>query len=64
VPAAIGFLTSMGSIGAVSIPTGVGWIADRVTLEIVPMVLLPLAILMVILHRWLMRHSPGSAAAS
>lgn len=64
VPAAIGFLTSMGSVGAVSIPTGVGWIADRVTLEIVPMVLLPFAILMVILHRWLVRNSPDSAAIS
>jgi len=64
VPAAIGFLTSMGSVGAVSIPTGVGWIADRVTLEIVPMVLLPLAILMVILHRWLVKNSPDSTAVS
>lgn len=57
VPAAIGFLTSMGSVGAVSIPTGIGWIADRVSLEIVPLVMLPLAILMVILHRWLVKNT-------
>jgi fucose permease len=57
VPAAIGFLTSMGSVGAVSIPTGIGWIADRASLEIVPIIMLPLAILMVILHRWLVKNT-------
>jgi fucose permease len=57
VPAAIGFLTSMGSVGAVSIPTGIGWIADKASLEIVPMVMLPLAVLMVILQRWLVKNT-------
>lgn len=55
VPAAIGFLTSVGSVGAVSIPTSIGWIADRFGLEMIPKVMLPLAILMIGLHRWLVR---------
>ena len=53
VPSAIGFLTSVGSIGAVSIPTAVGWLADKINLEIVPMLMLPLAVVMLILHRCL-----------
>lgn len=57
VPAAIGFLTSVGSVGAVSIPTGVGWIAARAGLEIIPTLLLPFAILMWLLHRWLVKNS-------
>lgn len=58
VPAAIGFLSSMGSVGAVSIPTAVGWLADKVDLEIIPMLMLPLAVVMVMLHRWLVSHAP------
>jgi fucose permease len=58
VPAAIGFLTSVASVGAASIPTGVGWLADTVGLEIIPMVMVPLAFLMLILHRWLVRYAP------
>ncbi|MDX2215582.1 MAG: MFS transporter [Oculatellaceae cyanobacterium bins.114] len=61
VPAAIGFLTSVGSVGAVSIPTAVGWIADKVGLETIPMLMLPLAIVMVILHRWLEKHDRVNA---
>lgn len=57
VPAAIGFLTSVGSVGAVSIPTGVGWMADKAGLEIIPMLMLPLAILMWLLHRWLVKNN-------
>lgn len=53
VPAAIGFLTSVGSVGAVSIPTAVGWLADKIDLEIIPMLMIPLAVMMVMLHRWL-----------
>lgn len=60
VPAAIGFLTSMGSVGAVSIPTSIGWIADRSGLNTVPMVMLPLAIALWVLHRWLTAHTPAS----
>lgn len=58
VPAAIGFLTSVGSVGAVSIPSAVGWLADTIDLEIIPMLMMPLAIGMVILHRWLVNHTP------
>ena len=57
VPAAIGFLSSVGSVGAVSIPTMVGWLADKIDLEIIPMLLLPLALVMLILHRWLVSHT-------
>jgi fucose permease len=59
VPAAIGFLTSVGSIGAVSIPTTMGWIADRFGLNVLPMVMLPLVVLMLCLHRWLVLHEPN-----
>lgn len=58
VPAAIGFLTSVGSVGAVSIPTAMGWIANRFGLEVIPMLMLPLTVLMVILHRWLVKNAP------
>ena len=57
VPAAIGFLTSVGSVGSALIPTIVGWVADRAGLEIIPALLVPLAIVMIGLHRWLVRHS-------
>lgn len=59
VPAAIGFLTSVGSVGAVSIPTGIGWMANQFGLEIIPMLMLPSATLMVVLHRWLVRNAPS-----
>jgi fucose permease len=57
VPSAIGFLTSMGSVGAVSIPTAAGWLADKTNLEIIPMLLVPLAVVMVVLHRWLVKNA-------
>lgn len=59
VPAAIGFLASVGSLGSASIPTIVGWVADRAGLEIIPAFLVPLAIVMIGLHRWLVRHPPS-----
>ena len=62
VPAAIGFLTSVGSVGAVSIPTVVGWLADKINLEIIPMLMVPLAIVMMILHRWLANHTARQTA--
>jgi fucose permease len=58
VPAAIGFLTSVGSVGAVSIPTAMGWLASRLGLEVIPILMLPLAIGMWLLHRWLVKHAP------
>jgi fucose permease len=64
VPAAIGFLTSVGSVGAVSIPTGLGWIADNVGLEVIPMLMVPLAIVMMVAHRWLVNHTSISVEAS
>jgi fucose permease len=57
VPAAIGFLTSVASLGAASIPTGVGFLANWAGLEIIPILMLPLALLMMLLHRWLVWHS-------
>ncbi|HEY9761961.1 MAG TPA: MFS transporter [Trichocoleus sp.] len=53
VPAAIGFLTSVASLGAAGIPTGVGFLANWAGLEIIPILMLPLALLMMLLHRWL-----------
>jgi len=53
VPAAIGYLSSVASVGAVSIPTVVGWLANKINLEVIPMLMLPLAIAMLMLHRWL-----------
>jgi fucose permease len=52
VPAAIGFLASVGAIGSAAIPSVVGWVADRAGIETIPVSLLPLAVLMVGLHRW------------
>ncbi|HIK16376.1 MAG TPA: MFS transporter [Leptolyngbyaceae cyanobacterium M33_DOE_097] len=53
VPAAIGYLSSVASVGAVSIPTAVGWLANKINLEVIPILMLPLAIAMLMLHRWL-----------
>lgn len=59
VPAAVGFATSVASLGAATVPSAVGWIADRAGLQIIPPLLVPLAVLMYGLHRWLIRHSPA-----
>lgn len=53
VPAAIGFVTSVASLGAAIVPTVIGWIANRAGLESIPVLILLLAIAMAILHRWL-----------
>lgn len=53
VPAAIGFITSVASLGAAGIPTMLGWFAARFGLGIIPLLLLPLALVMLILHRLL-----------
>lgn len=57
IPAAIGFVTSVASLGAALIPTTVGWIASRVGLDSIPLLILLLAIVLVILHRWLMKQT-------
>lgn len=58
VPAAIGFLTSVASLGAATIPTSMGWLAAQMGLGIIPALMLPLVVLLVVLHRWLVRHTP------
>lgn len=57
VPFCVGFATSTASLGAVIIPTGSGWLASVMGLEIIPMLMLPLTILMVGLHGWLVKNS-------
>ena len=58
VPAAIGFLSSVGSLGAATIPTGLGWIADKAGLGVIPALMVVLAIVAIALHRWLVSHAP------
>ncbi len=50
VPAAVSFATSAASVGAAMIPSGVGWIASWSGLGIIPVLMLPLAIAMIVLH--------------
>jgi hypothetical protein len=38
------------------VPTGLGWFASWAGLEVIPMLMLPLAIVMVALHRWLVQQ--------
>jgi fucose permease len=64
VPAAVGFVTSMASLGAATIPTLVGWIANQAGLAIIPALMLPLALLMAALHRLLMRAEVPSEPTS
>lgn len=61
VPAAIGFITSVASLGAATIPTSMGWLAAQRGLGIIPGLMIPLMILMVVFHRWLARHTPTKA---
>jgi fucose permease len=56
VPAAIGFMTSVASLGAATIPSAVGTLATRFSLEIIPVLMLPLAVVMAILHRLLVQY--------
>lgn len=56
VPAAVGFVTSVASLGAATLPSIIGWIASRVGLESIPLMMLPFAIVMLALHNWLVRH--------
>ncbi|HEY9803602.1 MAG TPA: MFS transporter [Leptolyngbyaceae cyanobacterium] len=57
VPAAVSFATSVASFGAALIPTGAGWAASWASLEIIPLLMLPLALLILGLHCWLVQHS-------
>jgi fucose permease len=56
VPAAVGFATSTASFGAALVPTGVGWLANWAGLDIIPMLMLPPAIVMIAVHCWLFQH--------
>ncbi|WP_138506781.1 MFS transporter [Nostoc sp. PA-18-2419] len=56
VPAAVGFATSSASFGAAIVPTGVGWLANWAGLDIIPMLMLPPAIVMIGIHCWLVQH--------
>ena len=55
VSAAIGFITSVASLGAAAIPSLAGYFASRFGLEIIPVLMIPLAGVMVILHWWMVR---------
>ena len=50
VPSAVSFATSAASVGAALIPSGVGWIASWSSLGVIPLLMLPLAIAMIVLH--------------
>ncbi|GAB4132520.1 MAG: MFS transporter [Cyanobacteria bacterium J069] len=58
VPGAISFSTSAASFGVAIIPTSAGWIANATSLEAIPVVMLPLAIAMILLHIWMVQRSP------
>lgn len=59
VPAAVGFATSAASVGAALIPAGVGWVASGVGLQVVPMLMLPLAIALSLLGSLLLGGEDG-----
>lgn len=56
VPAAVGFVTSTASFGAAIVPMGVGWLANWVGLNVIPLLMLPLAIGMGGVHYCLTQH--------
>lgn len=56
VPAAIGFITSVASLGAAAIPSKAGYFASHFGLEIIPVLMIPLGIIMLILHHWMVRN--------
>lgn len=53
VPSAIGLMTSTASLGAATIPTLLGWLANQTGLGIIPMVIVGLAVFMIVLHHWI-----------
>jgi fucose permease len=60
VPAAIGFVTSVASLGAAIIPTTIGWVANRAGLESIPVMILLLVIVLAMLHYWLTKEDISS----
>ncbi|AFY58822.1 fucose permease [Rivularia sp. PCC 7116] len=57
VPAAIGFITSVASLGAAMIPSFAGFFASRFGLEIIPVLMIPLAGVMLVLHWGMVNHN-------
>ena len=57
-PTAIGFMTSAGSVGAAAIPALVGWTAQQLGLEVIPLLMLFLVVSIAGLHRWLIHYAP------
>jgi fucose permease len=57
VAAAIGFVTSVASLGAALMPTVMGWAATFIGLSSIPVLVLGLAVLMMGLHRWLSKQA-------
>jgi fucose permease len=55
VPSAIGFLTSVASVGAATIPTLLGWLANQFSLGVIPALIVGLAVVMLILHHQITR---------
>jgi fucose permease len=62
VPGAIGFATSAGSVGAVVLPSSLGWIAAAIGLAALPALLLPLALGLAGLCGLVLK-APGSPSA-
>ncbi len=60
VPTAIGFVTSMASVGAATIPTALGWMANQFGLSVIPSLMVVLAIAMLFLHHWIRRLNTNS----
>ncbi len=61
VPAAIGFITSSASLGAAAIPSFAGYFASRFGLEVIPVLMIPLAGVMLVLHRGMVHQSTVSS---
>jgi fucose permease len=57
VAAAIGFVTSVASLGAALMPTAVGWLASILGLNSIPALVLVLAALMLGIHYWLVKRT-------
>jgi fucose permease len=55
VPSAIGFLTSVASVGAATVPTLLGWLANQFGLGVIPAFIVGLAIVMLVLQRQITR---------
>lgn len=64
VPAAIGFATSAASVGTALMPTGIGWLANGFGLRMIPLFMLPLAIVMGGLHLGLRHYSEAPFKSS